>query len=170
MFSCALTEVIVDACVLQIHSLVRRPEHNGKIARLLDYSREKDRWVKSIWVKSICSSSTHFQFPIRRAICVAASDVLNARQTECEGVRKYACAASRVASVRQRSLRVAAGLKFGQRFVAFLTGALPRDYLAQLVLHLLVNLSVAADSSAAWARCPDEDIDTLKVGPMVPDL
>ena len=90
----APTEVIVDACVLQIHSLVRKPEHNGKIARLLDYSREKDRWVKSIWVKSICSSSTHFQFPIRRAICVAASDVLNARQTECEGVRKYACAAS----------------------------------------------------------------------------
>lgn len=50
--------------------------------------------------------------------------------------------------MRQRSLRVAAGFKFGQRFVAFLTGALPRDYLAQLVLHLLVNLSVAADSSS----------------------
>ena len=121
--------------------------------------------------------------------------------------------------MRQRSLRVAAGLKFCQRFVAFLTGALPRDYLAQLVLHLLVNLSVAADSSshtithraepepefcflslkvenmtrrkymtlspemrwfapysrsgtsaAAWARCPEEDIDALKVGLTVPDL
>ena len=47
----ALTEVIVDACVAQIHSLVRKPEHNGKIARLLDYSRETDRWVKYI-----CSS------------------------------------------------------------------------------------------------------------------
>ena len=120
--------------------------------------------------------------------------------------------------MRQRSLRVAAGLKFCQRFVAFLTGALPRDYLAQLVLHLLVNLSVAADSSSyttthraepepefsfmslkvenmtrrkymtfspemswltpysrratpgEWARCPDEDIDALKVGLTVPDL
>ena len=41
----ALAEVIVDACVVQIHSLVRKPEHNGKIARLLDFNREKDRWV-----------------------------------------------------------------------------------------------------------------------------
>jgi hypothetical protein len=75
----ALTEVIVDACVVQIHSLVRKPEHNGKIARLLDYSREKDRWVR---------------FELQPAVCVAASDVLNVLQTECEGVREYACAAS----------------------------------------------------------------------------